>query len=218
MYGTGAASDDSMTVERLLFGGALTCQIPAHWGDLANRRQVPDNQECWQGVSTASAAAAAVLVVEILELQPVDANQAASFFFNDLAESNGCDPTQLSFAANEPVVVTNTDMALVSSLVAQQPAVDAILCSGSGFQRVTMGRATNVAENARLPQEMHHVSIQLAVFRLPQHATDLLVTLSTPSAAIGDDDHGDNCELQRQAELFRKIISSLQIRDWSLFG
>jgi hypothetical protein len=72
-----------MFTERPLFGGAISCEMPTPWRDVSDVRQVPDHQECWQELD------GAVLVVEILQRQEVDDVNAASFFFNDLAESNG---------------------------------------------------------------------------------------------------------------------------------
>ena len=98
-----------------LYGGAITAMLPACWRDVSEVRQVPDHQEVWQDVSARAAAAGeppsvenlkisvsssssswlsktdtnTCVIFEILERQvEVSDDDAASFFFSDLAESN----------------------------------------------------------------------------------------------------------------------------------
>jgi Ran-interacting Mog1 protein len=198
-----AGEENISMVERSMFGGAMTCQLPEHWRDVSDVRQVPDHQECWQDLHVDS-----VFIIEILELQrQVAANQAADYFFRDLAESNGCDPAHMSFTADEPVAATSSTSSWIPRFFVD---ADAVLCSGSGYQKVAMGRDTDIAGNPRPNQEIHNVTIQLCVIRMPHQSTDLLVTLSTPSTVDTNE--------QKQKDLFRDILSRLQIREWSLFG
>lgn len=204
-------------VERPLFEGAMVCRMPGHWRDVSNIRQVPDHQECWQDVtddSDASSSTGAVLIIEILELQSsVDADHAAEYFFRDLADANGCDPVQhlSSFRADEPMLAASSFLAV--SVAQEGLPMDAVVCAASGDQRVPLqvGQRETDAADARPTPDFRTVHIRLCVLRLPEQTTDLLITLSTPIEEM------DNVN-PPSAELFRHIISTLRIRDWSLFG
>jgi len=177
--------------ERSLFGGAIICQIPSNYRDVSEVRQVPDNQECWQDMD------GPLLVIEIMERQEVSDLDAAAFFFRDLAESNGCDAANLSFVAQEPV----------ANGAVQGLPPDAIVCTGSGRQRVAQGHDVDIAGN---PRQQHVVTIQieLCLIRLPTQTTDLLITLSSPI---------QNDTVSTAPEVFEQVLSTFQIRNWGLF-
>jgi hypothetical protein len=181
--------------ERPLFGGAITCEIPSCWRDVSLIRQVPDHQECFQETE------GAILVVEILEQQQnVSDADVASFLFNDLAEANGVSSPQDARFSTQSVAVPNL------------PHENSKLCGGVGYQKAAMGKDFDAGGNIRT-QEIRWIRVELAVFRLPHVQTDLLVTVSIPVA---------NPDEPTSEEAFsdksRHILSSLKIRDWSLFG
>lgn len=188
-----------MYSERPLFGGAISCDIPSAWRDVSDVRQVPDHQECWQEID------GAVLVVEILERQEVGDHSAASFFFADLAESNG-----ISDIAREAPFKSYT------ASQATERIQNATKCLGVGYQKIAVGRDYDIAGNPRQNQEVRWVLIELCVIRLPSVSTDLLVTLSKPLPNPNEPpSEGTDHEW---SEAFRRILSSFQIRDWELFG
>jgi Ran-interacting Mog1 protein len=99
--------------QRSLYGGSITCQLPNQFYDLSNIRQVPDHQECYQGIIestndnddpritfaaqeedvkvSTSSPSLSLFVMEILELQKdIDHADIVEYLFHDLAESNGC--------------------------------------------------------------------------------------------------------------------------------
>jgi hypothetical protein len=156
-------------------------------------RQVPDNQECWQDLEGGR-----LLVVEILERQQVANEQAPAYFFQDLAESN---ESSVSHFAPQ----TGTMMPVVAGL-----PPEAVSCFGTGFQTVALGREFDVGGQPR-QQEVRTIRIELCVIRLPSQRTDLLITLSTPSEG------NPQAAPAHATETFQQIISSFQIRDWSLF-
>ena len=182
----------SSYTERPLFGGAISCEIPTAWRDVSDIRQVPDHQECWQDIE------GAVLVVEILQRQHVSDSEAAKFFFEDLAESNGSTSNQ--FVARSALPTTTTV---------------GVGCAGSGFQTVAVGRNYDIAGNLRTIQEIHLIRVELCVFRLERLDTDLLVTLSKP--AVSNPNEPPQDLQQPWSDTFQKVISTLQIRDWGLF-
>jgi hypothetical protein len=176
-----------------LYGGAIVCEVPSSWKDVSDMRQVPDHQEVLLGPAPEEPS----LVIEILDHQASISNEtAAKYFFDDLAEANGCsltDGSSTSFAA-----IKNSSAA-TSSLA---------MFTGIGMQRVAKGRDKDLAGNLRvLP--IIDVEIELCVIRLPQVTTDLLVTLSRTKSAPAATEFSDE---------FQRILATLQIRDWSLFG
>jgi len=188
--------------QRQLFGGAMTCSIPSAWRDVSDVRQVPDNQECWQDVDGGR-----LLVIEILERQDQVADEmAAAYFFQDLAETNGCDTGSRSFSPAQTVrAAPSSNHAVVPGL-----PTEAVVCLGSGYQRVALGRAVSVGGSPR-QQEVRIIHVDLCVVRLPQQKTDLLITLSAPSEPNPQAEDA-------VSEPFRLILSTFQIRDWGLFG
>ena len=193
--------DDDVYSPQPLFGGAIVCDIPIGWRDVSNVRQVPDHQEVWQSQDEI------LLVVEILERQPVEDSRAAAFFFEDLAESNAVDEQQegnLYFQPSAVPLGTNVE--------------GAVVCAGRGLQKMAT-RSQPSSGNERGAADNHKIcwaSIELCVLRLPSVQTDILVTTTRPSSneeprAVA---HGS---LPWSPD-FQRILSSLQVRDWGLFG
>ncbi|KAL4857856.1 Ran guanine nucleotide release factor [Chlorella vulgaris] len=204
---------DDTLVQRSLFGGAMQLHFPLRLVDISDFRPVPDHQEVFADASLDQS-----LVVEIVvsmssqqiyravvqEHQPVPDAEAASFFFHDQAANNEAQHAQI-------------DMQYVLS---QQDVPDlppdcfkAILV---GQQAVTKGRQGSDALNK--------VHIILCCIRLPQHGSDLLLTLNSPiyisekSAAAEHAGAGFKGAHLTAPALFKQIISSLRINDWGLFG
>jgi hypothetical protein len=173
---------------RPLFGGAITCDIKNDWRDVSEIRQVPDHQECFQEMD------GAILVVEIIERQEVTDANAASFFFNDLAESNGSTENQFR---SKPIPANTNPM-------------NYVICAGTGIQNVAMGRDTDIAGNPR-QQEVRWVQVEICAFRLANVGTDLLLTVSKPI----DSPSAPNSSF---SDSFHRAVSTLQVRDWGLFG
>ena len=175
------------------------CELPAGWQDLANIRQVPDNQECWLNPIDES-----LLVVEILDRQSqVDDARAAKYYYDDLAETNGVVTGDRTFSPLSPTIVQNVHL----------PS-DAILCFGTGFQRVAMGREFDIAGNRR-QQEVRWIQVELGVVRLPSVLTDVLVTLSTPTSEVNQQKTNAT---DVRVSVFRSVVATLEVRDWGLFG
>lgn len=178
---------------RQLFGGSIECMIPEGWRDVSDIRQVPDHQECWQDDQ------GKVLVIEILDYQTgVNDDQAAQYFFHDLAEANGAvNPQDAPFSRSN-------HMPSISSL-----PPTAVLCTGRGSQRIIQGR-----ERVLQPSETIWITVELCAIRLPSVLTDILITLTSQAATDRQDDgNGPTPSLE-----FLEILQSFRIRDWSLFG
>jgi hypothetical protein len=158
----------------------------------------------------------AVMVVEILQRQDVvaDAN-AAKFFFDDLADSNETNNV-VSFQSQPPTTTANNTHGAIQ-------IENTTACTGIGFQKVSMGKDHDLAGNRREDQEVRWIRVELCVFRLPvSAATDLLVTISKPSANPNEPppqpDDAAAADAALFGEVFRRVVSTLRIRDWGLFG
>lgn len=178
---------------RQLFGGSIECLVPEGWRDVSDVRQVPDHQECRQDDE------GRLLVIEILDYQTdVSNDQAAEYYFTDLAEYNGAvNPQDVSFERSNP-------MPAIPSL----PST-AAFCPGRGTQRIIQGR-----ERILQPLEPIWINVELCAIRLPSVSTDVLITLTSPTETNSQDNvNGPSPRLQ-----FMEILQSFHIRDWSLFG
>jgi hypothetical protein len=156
-----------------------------------------------------------VMVVEILQYQDdVNNEDAAQFFFKDLADSNGCgdDDSMLESSrvfdnatssndeekSEEHDVVHN-----ILNTIKQSSATNCCVIA-IGSQRVIQGKAYTgtgaAAEN--------NIRVEMCIMRLESVETDLLITLSTPSdePSTGLSNH------------FRNILCEFYINDWDLFG
>jgi hypothetical protein len=208
--------------ERPLFGGAISAEMPSNWIDISDIRQVPDHQECYQeSLPPDVPNDPGLVVVEILERAwHVNDQNAAIHYFNDLAESNGIQsPTEVRFQSI-PLVSSfsgaNGMPVNGRALVAAGESVVRI-CAGVGFQKVSMGLDYDVNGNTRRAmQEVKWVRVDLVVFRLSTQETDLLVTLSKP---VGTPMVEPSFALPHAlSPEMNHVVSTLEIRDWGLFG
>lgn len=86
----------------------------------------------------------------------------------------------------------------------------------SGQQQVSKGRQGPDASNA--------VHVLLCIVRLPAHATELVLSLNTPmhispnSAAAEHAGAGTKGAHITAPDLFRRILTTLHVKDYGLFG
>jgi hypothetical protein len=183
-------------VARPLFGGAISCEIPAGWVDVSEMRQVPDNQECW--IRHGANDSESMFVVEILELQTdVSNSEAASFFFRDLAESN-----EVSSTAGRRFTPLPPQSPPALLVHAGLPP-DAVMCCGTGQQKVVAGNRRDAGDP--------WVNIEVCVLRLPGVTSDILLTFTTPN------EQGGNLR-EALSEPFLQALNSVRVVDWTLFG
>ena len=92
------------------------------------------------------------------------------------------------------------------------------LCAGYGIQKVALGRDFDNAGNSRrTKQEIKFIRVDLYVLRLPVQETDLLLTLSTPLDITNLDDEPLE-STQAARTVLNRVVSTIRIRDWGLFG
>lgn len=190
-----SASGKAMTsswTERQLFGGAITCNLPSHWRDVSDVRDVPDHQEVFQDISSTRDPC---FIIEILARHDGIDGDPAQFFFRDLSEANASVESKFSV--------------LDENLIHDPPPM-CIISSGVGIQKIHRGRDTDYEGN---PRELtfEYINIELCVLRLKHLQTDLLMTLSCTMSNYS--------EVQTSfSDNFRRMLSTITIRDFGLFG
>ncbi|CAG8606459.1 3532_t:CDS:2 [Ambispora gerdemannii] len=197
-----------------LFGGAIVAHIPPQFTDVRflthfffylyrtqndDIREIPDNQEVFVDTHTDQS-----IVVEILELVNEASNEeAASYHFSSVAFDNDAEDT---------TIVQQTGI-LTPAEVPKLPS-NTLMYFATGQQMVSKF-------NERDSSARNLVNIFLAVFRLPQHQTDLVITYNLP-ILIGETSSSRSYAQEGNVhvgyEEFKRILASVQIVDWSLFG
>ncbi|KAF4318653.1 hypothetical protein BBO99_00001453 [Phytophthora kernoviae] len=184
---------------RPLFGGALSCEIPDGFADVSTFRQVPDNQEVFANAHTDQC-----VIIELLQYEDSISNKdSAQYFFNEIAQSNGCGPDEVSVLLNEPVDAQNG------------PTIhkDHVTTLAVGDQRVAKFKEGEDAKNV--------VRVYLGNIRLPGVTTDVVLSVSAPmrinpaSSSQGAFQFEDNSEVA--AAIFKEALKSFSVLDWSLF-
>ncbi|XP_041037291.1 ran guanine nucleotide release factor [Carcharodon carcharias] len=142
---------------RPLFGGSFSAIIPPHSIDVSEIREIPDNQEVFIHSGTDQS-----IIIELLEHQiQVPDQEAARYHFADITSCN--DATGV-----EGTEILSVESVSSDQIALQDPSSTWFL---SGKQRVA-----KFNEQAR-----NTVAIHLALFRLPQYSTDILITFNDPT-------------------------------------
>ncbi|XP_048476046.1 ran guanine nucleotide release factor [Rhincodon typus] len=192
-------------VPHLLFGGSFSAIIPPHSVDVSEIREIPDNQEVFAHSDTDQS-----IIIELLEHQNhVPDQEAARYHFADIANSN--DATVMDSTKILSVEPVSSDQ-----ITLQDPSSAWLL---SGRQQVA-----KFNEQAR-----NTVTIHLALFRLPQYSTDILITFNDPtiispfSSSVGGSSVQSGGTSASAAphwtlEQFRATVQSFQLLDPTIFS
>lgn len=204
-------------VTRELFGGAIKLNIPLQWRDVSLVRQVPDHQECYQdctfkdGAKLSLQGTGGCLITEILAREEdVNDQNAASFFFSDLAEANG-DVGELDFQTVYTAGKGISDVRSQSSVSMPNLSKQVNICTCTGIQSIDPLKNKKELEVGKADS----VRIELCVVRLQAEETDILLTLTMP---LEKKELKDDMQWNKHSDLFLSILRSLEVRDWSLFG
>ncbi|XP_063786881.1 ran guanine nucleotide release factor [Pseudophryne corroboree] len=184
-------------VQHPLFGGALSAALPPSFQDVSNLREIPDNQEVFIHRSTDQS-----IIVELLEYQEgMSDPEAARYHFEDVAASNDA-RGRADIVSVEPLPLAQLSLTSCSSAWAL-----------TGHQLVA--KFNEQAQNT--------VTIYMALFRIPQHSTDLLVTFNDPvaidpasSSAVSE--ASQNPSPPWTQEDFNHLLCSFQLHDPGIFG
>lgn len=207
-------------MQRELFGGAVSCMLPASYIDISTVRPVPDNQEVWNDVHLDR-----TVIVELLEREQKADGQVLEYVLNDLLEYQ--DAVRLETSVS---IITNT-IDIPGCRAGSMPCF-----SQCGSVVALVSKYKEAARN--------EVLILAAVIRLEQAGTDVLITHNIPlyiapgssssAAAAGssaasatasaeEDQHQEQRDERkkatRQAEekAFVDMVSTFTVHDWSLF-
>nr|XP_016852799.1 PREDICTED: ran guanine nucleotide release factor [Anolis carolinensis] len=180
-----------------LFGGAFSVCLPPGSIDVSEMRQVPDNQEVFVHPSTDQS-----LIIELLEYQAgVPDENAARYHFEDLAD------------ASSTAEILNQEQFL--------PQLLALEGCSSAWQLTARQLVAKFNEEAK-----NEVTLHLALLRLPQYGTDLLLTFNDPtrihplssSAAQGTEVPPPFSQAPWTVEHFHTFARSLRLHDPGIFG
>jgi hypothetical protein len=189
-----------------LFGGAISCAMPASFEDVSIVRQVPDHQEVFVHKDSEMS-----LIIELLQYDETIPDEKAGFhYFEDLCLCNEAQQSKIesSEIVNDPEFLPGVQNKKYTK------------CALVGRQIVAKFNSNNPNQ----PKDA--VQILLMVLRLNDVGTDLLVTLNLPYAQQTARDSGASL-LQKPiivehkvspADIMKITLHTLRILDWSLFG
>jgi len=221
---------------RPLFGGVISISVPSSWCDVSLVRQVPDFQEVFQCIDTVeNIYKNSVLVIEILERQDQVTNQdAASYFLHDIIESENRTRESVFAITSETMPPTilyhklwdvgqdcqrsttsDTDADDKDNLMPNL-STNVVACSCTGIHRERNNQV--IQQDHPNPSSTHEdiTVIELCVVRLDFVQTDLLISLACTHCK--EEWFTGMSYEQGHSNLYRQVLKSLSIHDYSLFG
>ncbi|KAM8813805.1 ran guanine nucleotide release factor [Rhynchonycteris naso] len=176
-----------------LFGGAFSATLPPGAINVSDLRPVPDNQEVFCHRVTDQS-----LIVELLEFQAhVQGEEAARYHFEDVGAVQEATTVQ----------VETVQALLLENLALRGYCEEAWVLSGT--QQVAK-------ENRQVAKD---VTLHLALLRLPQYQTDLLLTFNQPPPDNRSSlDPEDLSLLPWSLGDFEQLVTSLTLHDPNIFG
>jgi len=181
---------------RELYGGAITICLPNRFIDCSKVRQIPDHQEVWADGDTDQS-----IIIELNSREEdVTDQQAATHYMNELAEAND--------ALSHEILQSG-------SLSAQEmPGFDA---SVPKSYIISAQRVSKYRESA---QQSNLIQIYLAVVRLQNVGTDLLISFNVPLAfGAGSSSEGKTImDAVENKAVIEGVCRTIKVVDWSLFG
>jgi hypothetical protein len=193
-----------MKTKRMLYGGAITCEIPDEFEDVSDIRPVPDNQEVWANVKTDSS-----MIFDLLEYEAdVSNSDSAMHFFNELANDNACAEGSRKILFTKELTQEQIPLFPVGT------AASVII----GDQQVAKFK-----DDEKSGEEAKNViRVTLVNIRLANVATDLVLSFNAPlKLGSGSSSATYGCELPDESAVEGIVLSALQslkIEDWGLFG
>lgn len=180
-------------VQRPLFGGAIHIALPTRFDDTSQFREVPDHQEVFSDPDTDQS-----VIVEIVEFDPsIPDVEIGKFHLDEIAHVSDAAASQFIGVT----ALTNEQMPNLPPGVVKLVAV--------GDQRIAKFRET----------AFNTVRMFVAIIRLPQVASEILITLNTP---LHIDQHSSSARARilhpdYAQQLHLRVLQSLAVNDWSLF-
>ncbi|CAE6414849.1 unnamed protein product [Rhizoctonia solani] len=173
-----------------LFGGAITVRLPAGLTDASDLRQVPDTQEVFLAPDSEVS-----IIFEILErVAPDDPIEVAKFHFDSISHDNNAVSSTVE-TVNVPDQQPNSTSPIKLSVL-------------QGTQLVPKFNRTH-------PDT---VKILLAVYRVVEKDTDLVLTFNVPVQAEKLGSAVDAEGAKRWLDIYEAAVPSLKIVDFGLFA
>lgn len=202
--GPAQVPDAEKSVEVKLFGTAILCGLPARYKYVSDTRKAPANQEIFEDPDRDES-----FTIELFELKEHVTNAgSASWFLQDLAAKQG---TENSLAVEEEsrvpaVAIPNLDPSTLANAVTSTMAI---------------AKGSQGSDAAKL------MRVQLANIRLHRVETDIVIAVYKPhvidseqSESVATVDAGPELPANDVPanDVFKQVLSTFKILDWSLFG
>ncbi|KAI8919319.1 hypothetical protein PhCBS80983_g02128 [Powellomyces hirtus] len=192
------------TCRKDLYGGAMSMSIPQSFADVSMLREVPSNQEVFADQLSDQS-----IMIELLELaSDATTENAGKYHYAQLAQDN--EAVTSDILSEEQLDTSNALPFLPSNVHAS----------------IIVGRQTVAKFNESSPDAHNVVIIYLALIRIPQVTTDLVISHNQPivlgsasSSTTALAGVGLQAPVAEEGlDSFRKMLQSLKIMDWGLFG
>ncbi|XP_067930893.1 ran guanine nucleotide release factor-like [Watersipora subatra] len=178
-----------------IFGVALTAKLPEPRVDVSDLREIPDNQEVFAHTCTDQS-----IIIEVMEYEESEDDQALRIYFKDLVDTNNAD-VDVNSLCNQPLELSSLSASCCKSCRLMK-----------GIQSVSKFKDT-----ARNTVEVH-----MALLRLPQFTSDILLTFNNPLHINAESNSSDvNTSTSESAwteDHFLQTVKSLTIVNNGLFG
>ncbi|KAL5731393.1 hypothetical protein ACHQM5_004126 [Ranunculus cassubicifolius] len=196
----------NQSIQRALFGGALSSTFPIRFQDISNIRQVPDHQEAFTDPTRDE-----TLIFELLDLKhDVNDSSSATWFLQDLATEQD---------AGECMIIEQSGVFEADGL--RYRNMQTVVSTAVGQMSISKGRQGREARNV--------VKVYLANLRIKGVDTDVLITayeplaispLSESAAAVGAGlaVPATQAGCMAMSDVVKLALASFQVRDWALFG
>jgi len=129
----------------------------------------------------------------------------------------GAVPSQWKRRSLFPGIVINSGTVGCDNNTQSKQSEPIACCIMRGSQKVAQGKDTDASGRAR-DIKAKWIRIELCALRLTNVDVDLLITMSTPQLGNAEENDNDECLDEGYSDVFRDLLESLNIRDWSLFG
>ncbi|KAK5267089.1 hypothetical protein LTR99_005951 [Exophiala xenobiotica] len=216
---------------RELYGGAIAVELPTEFIDSSDIRQIPDHQEVFLSPTTLTS-----IIFELndyVQPQPlpaatqqpqqngtsstspqtdVDADaEAAKYHFNDVISP----PDSLA----SPLPASERTAMHAASLSGFPTLVLAGTIHSVDKSRSSRPSATASSSSSSLQQQQSIVHQLQLLIRMKNYATDLCVRVNVPMKELAQRGGGEvAAEVAHAKELLDRVVASLDVRDFGLFG
>ncbi|CAD6563780.1 MAG: hypothetical protein TREMPRED_001376 [Tremellales sp. Tagirdzhanova-0007] len=205
--------DDSEFGSRPLFGGTISLDLPTDYIDASDLRQIPDNQEVFISSRTETS-----LVVEVLSmvedgLASTDLWEALKFHFHSIAHDNA--------SLNSTILTPNPTQPIPSFPSETFTTPSPITLTGTQSIHKFSHDPSGAPRDGHEDDSPDTVWMAVALWRCWHEGTehgrrkkaDLVLGINVNLSAEGGDEERKDVE-----EWWMKMVGSLRILDWGLFG